>query len=184
MRLWKTTAICSTAALLAGLSAAPATAAPAEGGAAVAAAVAPAQDLSAPLTGHARDLETPGHRLVQVEERTVEYRVVDPAATPAPKRTLTFTNPPQAPSAARLEVRYQQSNGDFFKEVSPLLQPGGPAWQTTLQGDDREVDLQVKDASGEVLAERSYPGEMPAGNPTVAWFYRSVFNLPGYTFTW
>jgi hypothetical protein len=81
-------------------------------------------------------------------------------------------------------VRFQQSNGDYFKEVSPLLQPGGPAWQTTLQGDDREVDLQVKDASGTVLAERSYPGEMPVGNPSVEWFFKSVFNLPGYTFTW
>ncbi|ROQ04541.1 hypothetical protein EDF54_2750 [Rathayibacter sp. PhB93] len=186
MKLWKTMAIGSTAAVLVGLSAvSPAMAAPDANttATAVAPAASPAQELTTPGPRAARPLSVPGYDLVQVEDRTVSYRIVDESEVSRPRHILKFSNG-GAPQAVSLTVSYLQSNGTHFTEVSPLLDPSGPGWSASIMGDVQDVDVQVHDASGAIIAERSYPGEPPAGDPVVFWERSSTFDLPGYTFQW
>ncbi|MDY0914843.1 hypothetical protein [Rathayibacter festucae] len=202
MELWKTMAIGSTAAVLVGLSAvSPAMAAPdadataasvaaaaslTSGSAdatAVATAASAAQELTTPGPRAAQPFFVPGYDLVQVEDRTVSSRIVDESEVSRPRHILTFSNG-GAPHAVYLTVSYLQSNGTHFEEVSPLLDPSGPGWSASITGDVQDVDVQVHDASGAIVAERSYPGEPPAGDPSVYWEQSSYFRLPGYTFDW
>lgn len=175
MELWKTMTIGAAAAVLVGVTAvSPAMAAPvgnadaaavaaaaslasgnADATAVAAAAASIAQEISSPGARTAQPLSVPGYELVQTEDRTVSYRIVEGSETPAPARDLTFSNNDGAPLAASLEIRYQAGSGEFVEEVSPLVQPGGPSWRAVIPGDARDVDIQVHAASGAIVAERS-----------------------------
>ena len=203
MKLWKTRALGSTAAVLVGLSAvSPAMAAPdakataaavasaaslASGSAdasAIATAASLAQELSTPGPRAAQPLSLPGYDLVQVEDRTVSYRLVEEFETQAPVRSFRFANDGGAPSAVYVEIHYRAASGEFVKVVSPLVQPYGEPWYGDIPVDAQDVDLQLHDASGTIVAERSYPGAAPSGSPRVFWEKKSYFDLPGYTFVW
>ena len=182
MKLWKTLAICSATTALLGLAAAPPAMAIESVPSAATLAPTSVVGLTTPGAHGAGPISIPGYSLVQVATG-IAHSVVDATATPAPSRTLRFSNA-NAPQAVTVEVSYRQSDGGLHTQVSPLLPAGGPGWTAPLPGDARDVDIQVRSASGVVLGEMGYPGEMPDGNPTIYWEYRSYFNLPGYTFVW
>ena len=184
MTLRKTLAICSATIALLGLAAAPAATADESTAPAVAAAVEQASVLgsAAPGAHGAAPGTAPWYTAVSIAE-AIARSSADGSSTPVSERTLEFSNS-GAPEAVTVEVSYRQSDGGSRTQVSPLLPTSGPQWTAPLPGDAWDVDITVRSASGAVLAERSYPGEMPDGNPTIYWEYRSYFNLPGYTFGW
>ncbi|QHC61590.1 hypothetical protein [Rathayibacter festucae] len=184
MKLWKTMAICSTTLALVGLSAVSPAMATTEETPAAGAAVAPSPEWGPSGSGPraAQPLSLPGR--APVEDGAVDHRAADESAPSSSKHLLTFAND-GAPGAVRVEVRYRQGNGDLFKEVSPLLPPGPSSWTTSIQGDARDLFIEVHDASGALLEQWGFLGELPSGDPSVYWSTQILSGeILGYTVIW
>ncbi|QHC57547.1 hypothetical protein [Rathayibacter sp. VKM Ac-2760] len=126
------------------------------------------------LPGDPVDSTSPGHALldVHVQNRT---------------RTLTLGQVRRlqtVPFPVYAEIHYELPGGGFEKSVTPVLRPGGDPVTTTVPGDAKEVDIQLRRESGEIVMEEQYPGLIPDGQPVVTWKSGPWWAPDGFHIDW